>query len=541
MAQRRQRVGLGLSLANRPGSSRVGALAASTQGYLNGLSVQPAAVLSLRKLVSSATVALRVRRSSDNDVLDIGFTGNALDTSALATFVGANSGFVVTWYDQTGNGEHATQTVPASQPRIVNAGTYLGEVEFDGVDDSLKISLMTMGTAYAGLYANVKKASMAGTEIMFELSDNYNLYGGTAFTVYSGLNVGMSNTNVYGSAAFTAMKRLSILFNKTPALGVDEVKLWLDGMSQDPPTSTAHTDTTGTLTTRDFFIGARNSASLFSDQSLESLVLYNSDTTTARADIEGIVKIPFAPAQLFAAGEQGIWFDPSDFSTLWQDTAGTIAVTATGQTVKRVNDKSGRGHHMTNAGGWVLNADGARYYLAAPGTNAFTTIDTVNFSTTDKATIWSGTQIDASADVSGIVSNGENADGFSLMYANNATWVRKFRGEIKQAAGTAERYTVAQHTLGQKRVVVGIYDIAGATGADEVKFRINGAGDAGTTLFEPAGASGALGNRTMFVGTWATTWYMTGRLYSVIVRAGASTAEQISDGETYVNNKTGAY
>ncbi len=47
---------------------------------------------------------------------------------------------------------------------------------------------------------------------------------------------------------------------------------------------------------------------------------------------------PF-PRSLFASGEQGIWLDPSDFSTLFQDAAGTTPVTAVGQPVGLALDK----------------------------------------------------------------------------------------------------------------------------------------------------------------------------------------------------------
>ena len=57
----------------------------------------------------------------------------------------------------------------------------------------------------------------------------------------------------------------------------------------------------------------------------------------------------FSPALLFAANEPGGWYDPSDLSTLFQDSAGTTPVTATGQTVGRILDKSGRGNHATQA------------------------------------------------------------------------------------------------------------------------------------------------------------------------------------------------
>jgi len=57
----------------------------------------------------------------------------------------------------------------------------------------------------------------------------------------------------------------------------------------------------------------------------------------------------FNPLSLFAGGQQGFWYDPSDFSTMFQDDAGTTPVTAVGQPVGRINDKSGRGNHATQS------------------------------------------------------------------------------------------------------------------------------------------------------------------------------------------------
>ena len=48
----------------------------------------------------------------------------------------------------------------------------------------------------------------------------------------------------------------------------------------------------------------------------------------------------FSPASLFAAGEPGVWYDPSDFSTMFQDSAGTTPVTAVEQPVGLLLDKS---------------------------------------------------------------------------------------------------------------------------------------------------------------------------------------------------------
>jgi hypothetical protein len=85
-----------------------------------------AAAYSLRLLRTAYTGdAIRVRRASDNTEQDIGFVSNELDTSALTTFCSGTNGFVKTWYDQSGNGNDATQTTSANQPQIVSSGSVL--------------------------------------------------------------------------------------------------------------------------------------------------------------------------------------------------------------------------------------------------------------------------------------------------------------------------------------------------------------------------------------------------------------------------------
>ena len=83
-----------------------------------------AAAYSLRKLSSSYSGnAFKVRRASDDAELNIGFSSGQLDTSALATHCGSSDGFVVTWYDQSGNSNNATQSTAANQPKIYDGST----------------------------------------------------------------------------------------------------------------------------------------------------------------------------------------------------------------------------------------------------------------------------------------------------------------------------------------------------------------------------------------------------------------------------------
>jgi len=54
----------------------------------------------------------------------------------------------------------------------------------------------------------------------------------------------------------------------------------------------------------------------------------------------------WTPLELFKNGEQGIWLDASDYSTLFQDSGGTTQVTSTSQPVGLWQDKSGNGNHL---------------------------------------------------------------------------------------------------------------------------------------------------------------------------------------------------
>ena len=73
---------------------------------------------------------------------------------------------------------------------------------------------------------------------------------------------------------------------------------------------------------------------------------------------------------LFANDEQGAWYDPSDLTTLFQDTAGTTPVTTAGQTVARMDDKSGNGNHATQptaAARPTYQTDGTYRWLSFDG------------------------------------------------------------------------------------------------------------------------------------------------------------------------------
>jgi hypothetical protein len=94
------------------------------------LDMNPGASLaySLRKLNRDYNgPLLTIRRDSDNAETDIGFFRYTLDTQAISNFVGAGSGYVKVWYDQSGNGNNMQRLTATVQPLIYSSGSLITE------------------------------------------------------------------------------------------------------------------------------------------------------------------------------------------------------------------------------------------------------------------------------------------------------------------------------------------------------------------------------------------------------------------------------
>lgn len=78
----------------------------------------------------------------------------------------------------------------------------------------------------------------------------------------------------------------------------------------------------------------------------------------------------FTLSDLFANGEQGVWFDPSDLSTMFQDEYGLDPVTKDGDPVGLILDKSGNGNHAiqeTASARPIYRTDGYLHWLEFDG------------------------------------------------------------------------------------------------------------------------------------------------------------------------------
>lgn len=90
--------------------------------------------------------------------------------------------------------------------------------------------------------------------------------------------------------------------------------------------------------------------------------------------VHAVSGLGFNPASLFAASDAGAWYDPSDLSSMYQDSAGTTAAVV-GQPVGKLNDKSGNANHAimgTAALRPILRQDtGGKYYLEFDGVDDY--------------------------------------------------------------------------------------------------------------------------------------------------------------------------
>jgi hypothetical protein len=254
---------------------------------LNSLFDLADAIYSFRKLNPNYTgYCIKVRRSNDNSLLDIGFnvSGN-LDTSALMTFIGANSGYIQTWYDQSGSAQDRVQNTSTYQPLIVNAGSLITvngkpAIYFDGTND-------TFGTQTPVLSDTSTLMTVFKLDPSYSTVDEYPLFGGyanysTRFSINNNkwfLINNTTNTGVSSSADVTTNQNLGVaLFGTTDKVRINGTEV-LSGNA-------------GTSNTSYYYLGRSYLGKYFKGYMQEHIV-YLTDQTTNLVNIENNIKTYF--------------------------------------------------------------------------------------------------------------------------------------------------------------------------------------------------------------------------------------------------------
>jgi hypothetical protein len=272
-----------------------------------------AAAYSLRKLNSSyGGKVLQVRRASDHVEVDVGFDSNGLlsldspvtnvteestgitqgsstNAAKLGEFCGeARRGGgdtsyatvdsmteaahieVVTWYDQSGDTNNATQNTAGSQPRIYDRSSGLivengkPAVQFDGTDDALftGVDLLLRGTF------SVAKAT--GTGCVFGSDGTGEFFRSLNSTQYH-----FRNGNSIKFTTDTTVQSLLYAANDTTT------ELAVNGATANT-SAAVQTDEFGTLR-----IGQKNpNVAEFLNGNLQEVIIYETNKSIIRADIE---------------------------------------------------------------------------------------------------------------------------------------------------------------------------------------------------------------------------------------------------------------
>ena len=237
--------------------------------------------------------------------------------------------------------------------------------------------------------------------------------------------------------------------------------------------------------------------------------------------IASAVKRLFSPASLFRNSEQGVWYDPSDFTTLFQDSAGTTPVTAVEQPVGLVLDKSGNGNHATQATSAkrpLLKVDGnGKYYLLFDGVDDNLATATFAAPIAQPTSYYIGRTWVVAASTPRHIFDG---DATNRQYLTGTTTNENLKAGV---------------VLGIPAPTAGVANVISLRASGATSYvRKNGvqtSGDAGTLTMGRLylGSNYLLNNLGNF------------RLYSFVLVGATHSASQIASAESYVNSKTGAY
>ena len=241
-----------------------------------------AAAYSLRKLDKNYEgSAIEVRRELDNTTLDIDFVNEDLNVTKLENFCSGTNGFVTTWYDQSGNGNDATQTTASSQPKIYDSISGVIEengkpaVKFDGTDDFLSNtfpSIISQPTywfvthnfhatpsAFDGVIGNL--STSPEHRLILDASLIYSLQAG-------------------GVVKYNSYQTSQSLINYK--IDQSDERFYLNGLEQTISSGT----TIGSDKLESIVLGSIFETSGFSPIQFQEIVLYPSDQSSNRSGIE---------------------------------------------------------------------------------------------------------------------------------------------------------------------------------------------------------------------------------------------------------------
>jgi surface protein len=229
------------------------------------------------------------------------------------TSVSTENAFVKTWYDQSGNNRHASQSVDASQPQIVSSGVIVTEngkptIKSDGIDDSLSPTLPDDFFGTKTIYTFVVNRNNSA-------ANSGNIFAKRNSSVDGNFNISVQNGKYFLQANDAASPNPTIettnTYNTQQLFSAARTSNGLSIFTPEAKNATfpvADVTSTGVAT---IFNGS-NFGPFFGN--LQELIIYTSDQSTNRGLIEdninGYYNI-FTQSLASGSGYVTTWYDQS--------------------------------------------------------------------------------------------------------------------------------------------------------------------------------------------------------------------------------------
>ncbi len=221
--------------------------------------------------------------------------GEVYGIAGIPAYDDTVNGFVETWYDQSGNGNDATQLTAGSQPKIVSGGVYLGEVDFlNGTStfletnnsDLANLSELSLFSVLEPVTASINEFAISAGSIVNSTGN----YGGWAIWANGYANRLDFTTQARGSGTNRSAKKditstspvvYSAILNGTDGQGSVNGVLGIENTIMITPNNTD-------ANRRKLRLGCQYTfapASFYSG-AMKEVILYTSDQTANRPAIE---------------------------------------------------------------------------------------------------------------------------------------------------------------------------------------------------------------------------------------------------------------
>jgi hypothetical protein len=280
---------------------------------------------------------------------------------------------------------------------------------------------------------------------------------------------------------------------------------------------------------------------LLDDDEQVSIDIDTAGTGAAGLKITILGTRTWTPSALFADGQVGDWFDPSDFTRMWEDSAGSTPVTAAGDPVGKLVGKL-RGYTATQATAAArptVQQDGLGNYI-------------FDFDGSDDVLSFSGAAL----------SQWKNVSGGSYAFACYTDTVAAGNGNVigfsNNTTSTSSRFTIGRSNddlrfIGRRldsdsldtylisgayeveipKVVVGMLDWANS----DAYVRLNGVQTVDTGFLTNGSTSDTASAFGQFGASAGSHW--NGGVYALIMRQGLFTAAELEKLEAWLADRCG--